>query len=340
MQFTENLWINLLVFAIGLAVLIKGSDWFIDGAAYIAKHFNVPDIIIGLTLVSIGTSLPELATNVYSSLNGNPEVSMGVIPGSNVANILLVLGVSVVCMKRVEVTKVMFHRDSMVMTTAFVMFACMCYFSPINVKNADGTMSQQMGLGMLEAIVLLVAFVAYMYFLISHKGEIEKEVEQAEHEVEVLFINSMPRAVFFLFLGGVLVALGAQAMVDNVVWIADEKLHVPIPIITATVVAFGTSVPELAVTLAGVIKKKSDIALGNIVGSSIFNLIFVMGITGLISPVPVGPDVALFILPYMLASGVALVIFMRTGWALVRWEGIVLVLGYISYLGVSVYRAM
>ncbi len=333
---TTYISVNSILFVLGLAVLVKGSDWFIDGASFIAKRMNVPDVIIGLTLVSIGTSLPELAANLYSAATGYPEVAMGVIPGSNVANILLVLGVSVVCMKQVPVNRILFNRDTMVMTVVFLAFTVMCYFFQISGEGGAG-------LNRIESIILLLIFILYMVVLLKRKDVIEEEIKAEagrKEEKQKRLVRNLPLAVLFVIIGGVMVVGGAQFMVDNVVWIAKEKLHVSLPIINATIVAFGTSVPELAVTLAGIVKKKSDIALGNIIGSSIFNLIFVMGVTGLVAEIPVGADTAQIILPYMVAAGAVLVIFMRSSWALVRWEGVLMLIGYFSYICVNVYRVL
>jgi len=329
---TEYLLLNIFLFAVGLVILVKGSDWFIDGAAYLAKRMNIPDAIVGLTLVSIGTSLPELASNIYAASSGTPEVAMGVIPGSNIANILLVLGITVFLMKRVDVSKLLFARDSMVLALSFAVFAVMCYFFPIS--------NGKPGLNRIEAGILLVMFFGYMYMLLSRKGKFEEDVKHEAEEHEKTFADTITKALICLIGGGVLVGLGSQLMVDNVVWIAQEKLGISPELVAATIIAIGTSVPELAVTFAGIMKKKSDIALGNIVGSSIFNLIFVMGITGMVAEIPVKADAAELIIPYMLGSGVMLIIFMRTGWFLARWEGFVMLLAFLSYIAINVYKVL
>ena len=327
---TDSIIINTILFVVGLAILVKGSGWFIDGAAFIARRMNVPDAIIGLTLVSIGTSLPELATNVVSAAQGKPEMAMGVIPGSNIANILLVLGLSVFCLKTVKVTTIMFSRDVLVMIISFVVFVIMCYAFPMT----DG----RMGLTRIEAGILLIGFFAYVFKLLKqNKGDVTVE---AEAEDDTSPVDSIWKAVLALSIGGAMVVLGSKLMVDNVVWIAEVKLKISPEIVAATIVAVGTSVPELAVTFAGILKKKSDIALGNIVGSSIFNLIFVMGVTGLVAEVPVTADVATLILPFMMGSGILLVGFMYSGMKLKRWEGGVMTSLFIVYIALSILKSM
>lgn len=332
-MYSDSFILNILFFIIGLVGLVKGSGWFIDGASFIAHRLKIPDAIIGLTLVSIGTSLPELATNIYSASTGNPAIAMGVIPGSNITNILLVLGISIVLLKVVPVSKLLFYRDSTVMLLAFIIFVVMCYFFPDSAGNN--------ALNRIEAAILLILFCSYMILLFKRSGTIKEEIkEECDNHSDKSFINTLPRSSFALLGGGFLVALGSQLMVDNVVWIADTKLHISPQVIAVTIVAFGTSVPELAVTFTGIIKKKSDIAIGNIIGSGIFNLVFVMGITGLIAEIPVSKEVTQLILPYMLGSAILLFIFMRTGWNLKRWEGIIFILLFLSFITLNIVKTL
>ncbi len=331
---TGYLWLNIILFVVGLAVLAKGSDWFVEAAAAIAHHYNVPDIVIGLTLVSIGTSLPEFATNICAAFQGHPEVAMGNVTGSNIANVLLVLGLSVILMKRVEVDRILFNRDTVIMAAAFLVFAVMCYAFPINSA----------AVGRLEGVILLALFAGYMALLLKRKDEIHAEVQPGADKVKEKHKSPL-RALPFVFLGGAMVVFGAKVMVDTVVHTARTLLDHMEPkqaesLIAATVIAFGTSVPELAVTVSGIIKKKSDIALGNIIGSNIFNLVFVMGATATVAPIPINDEIATLILPVMMLSGAVLLILMRTGWALVRWEGWLLVAGYAAFAGINVSRCI
>ena len=330
MNFITDSWpINILIFLAGLYVLIKGSDWFIDGCAYMANRFKVPDMIIGLTLVSIGTSLPEFATNVIAQLGDNAEgadVALGNVTGSNVANILLVLGVATILIKKIDVDKTSFYRDVVIMLLLYGVFAVMVY-----VPNQGEFVINQV-----EGGILTVGFFAYVALLFkqSKNGELEGELDELEGN-----IKSLPMGITYLVTGSVMVLGGAYFMVETVIWGA-VALSVPTAVISSTIVAFGTSVPELAVTISGIRKGKRDIAIGNIVGSCIFNLVFVMGATSMIDNVPVSPEVLWLIMPFMLCAGFAMAILMRTKWTLVRWEGVVMLILYFVFLGFSLNSAM
>ncbi len=318
---TANIGINILLFVAGVAMLVKGSDGVVEGASHIATHFRISDAVIGLTLVSIGTSLPELATNVYAAAIDQSVVAIGNVVGSNVTNTLLVAGIAVAGMGTIATSKIMFHRDVVLMLLVFCLFACLCYFF-----NGD-----QFVIGRLEGGLLLVAFAVYLVHLLrSEKDEIAS-CGHAGHlhpgGIGVVFVS-----VFFF---GVLVVFGAKLMVDNVVWGARE-FDVPEALISATIIALGTSLPEVAVTVTGIVKKKNDIAMGNIVGSNTFNLLLVMACTALIRPVDISHEVRYFLLPTMLGAGAVFAIFLRTGWALVRWEGVVLLAGYGLFIGFNV----
>lgn len=317
---------NILLFVLGLAILIKSSDWFVDSAAYIAKHFNVSELVIGLTLVSFGTSLPELATDVYASVNKQGAIAIGDIVGSNISNICLVLGLGTVLSGQIPIGKTVLKRDATIMLLIFISFTIMCAIGPQFVLGTE-----QAVLGRIDGVILLVMFLMYLGFLINHKDSLEAEIEIEKIEAEEGGFKNIKVAVLFLLLGLLMVIVGAKLLVDNVVWTA-EAWGLDKAIISATIVAFGTSVPELSVTLTSVIKKKNAIALGNIIGSCIFNLVLVLGICGLINPIHVTSQMLYVILPFMLLAGSVLVIFMRTEWSLKRTEGFWLLLIYIGFI--------
>ncbi|MCJ8329207.1 MAG: calcium/sodium antiporter [Lentisphaeria bacterium] len=330
---TDSVALNILIFIVGLTLLVVGSDWFIDAAAYIAHKFDVPDVIIGLTLVSIGTSLPEFVTNMYSSyqiVQGNLEnegVALGNIVGSNITNVLLVLGVAIVFMKNIPIDKILFQRDTVIMAICYIIFLAMI-FLPMGTNV----------ISRVEGCILLSIFIAYMAYLFKIRDQMKAEVENEAAETEKKVKSGM-HAARLMILGGAMVVFGAQCMVDVVVkWAVD--LGVATQIISATIIAFGTSVPELAITLSGILKKKNDIALGNIIGSNIFNLVFVLGASTIISPIAIDSNIVVFTLPVFAVSGALLVIFMRTGWALVRWEGFVFLAGYIAFIAYNVKECL
>ena len=323
---TDSWIINIIIFVAGLYALVKGSDWFIEGAAYIAHHFKVPDMIIGLTLVSIGTSLPEFATNVFAQLSGDSsgaDVAIGNITGSNVANVLLILGLAVILLKTVKIDKTVFHRDVLILMGLYIAFALMVYIP----HEGEFKMLWY------EGVILAVFFFIYIYILLK-KGGVEEEGEDEEHS-----IKSLGGAYLFILIGGVFTLAGAFFMVETVIWGADS-MGIPASIISATVVAFGTSLPELAVTVAGIKKGKKDIAVGNVIGSCTFNIIFVMSATCIISPVPVDSQVLYLIFPFMLLSGLMMTLFMRTKWTMKFYEGLILLILYFSYIVCNVYQAI
>ena len=308
--------LNIILFLVGLLFLIKGSDFFVEAASQIARNYNIPEIVIGLTLVSIGTSLPEFATDVYASVKGSGGIVIGDLVGSNITNIALVLGVAILMLGTMPSPKTVVKRDALFMLGVFFLFAGISFLG--NGK-----------FGRIGGLVMLILMVGYLFYLFKHR-EALKELEEGEDFNEDVF-SSIAKAWVFLFLGIVMIFLGAKAMVDNVICVA-ERFHMSEGLIAATIVAFGTSVPELAVTVTSIRKGKKGIALGNIIGSCIFNILLIMGLCAIINPVEIEPDLLHVVIPVMLLCGGMLVVFMRTGWRLVKAEGIAFLAVYIGYL--------
>ncbi|MCF6177219.1 MAG: calcium/sodium antiporter [Victivallaceae bacterium] len=322
---TDMMTINILLFIVGLVILIKGSDWFVEAAAQIARSYNIPEIIIGLTLVSIGTSMPELATDIYASLNSEGDIVIGVVVGSNITNITLVLGAGIIMMKQISTPKNLVKRDIFFMLGIFILLLLCGHV------NLDG----YNGISRIEGGIMLGLLIAYFVYLFKNREVLKDELPSEEH-CENKF-NSSLQAWIFMAVGTILIVAGAKTMVDNAIWTA-EKLSMSKALIAATVVAFGTSVPELAVTITSVIKKRHDMALGNIIGSSIFNIILIIGICATISPITIGVEMNNVIMPIMVACGLMLAVFMRTGWKLVRWEGAILLATYIAFITYNIVK--
>lgn len=317
---TGILWINILIFAAGLVILIKGSDWFIDASAYTAKRFKVPELVIGLTLVSLGTSLPELATNIYACINNQGSIALGNIVGSNITNVLLILGVGVVMLGSVPIPKPMLKRDGYIMFAISLLCFIMC------------VIGEQ--LGRLDGIILLTVSFAYMIYLFRNNDSLEAELDGGD---DTPAFKNLRHAIIFIIIGLAMTFTGAKMLVDNVVWAANA-MQLNQAVIAATIVALGTSVPELAVTIASVVKKRHGIAMGNIIGSNIFNVGLILGLSAIISPLPIDREMLLVNLPIMLASSALLLIFMRTSWKLVRSEGFILLALYISFIAYNVMK--
>jgi len=322
---SSNLFINFLFFILGMAILIKGSDFFIDSAIIFARKFKISEVIIGLTLVSIGTSLPELATNVSSAFKGRTAIAIGNIAGSNITNIALILGLSAVIVGKIAFDKKILTRDSIFMVLSTILLLAFSFFFDKELYTINK----------IEASILLLLAVFYTIYLFKFRKEAAEEEEQ-EHETS--WIKNIPMAVTIFLVGLLGIYAGSEVMVGNVISIA-KKLNIADGVIGATIVALGTSFPELAVTTLGVIKKKHDIALGTIVGSNIYNILLIIGITGIIKYVDIinidgSPDMTMlfFTLPVALLVAVLLPVFMSIKMRLSRTKGIIFMAIYIAFI--------
>ena len=314
---TDQLLINVILIVVGLFFLLQGSNWFIDSATFIAKKFDVSDMVIGLTLVSIGTSLPELGANIYAVLANQGEVAIGNVVGSNITNITLILGVGAVLAGTLPIPKSLLTRDSIVLVLTYFL---LIYIANYNFLAPDFVLLRW------EGLLLLACFIIYVLLLFKNNDISEEEIEHHDN-----FINTVFKSIIFFIIGFAMITFGAKMSVDAVVAIA-QKLNISKEIISGTIIAFGTSVPELAVTVISIKKKKNNLALGNIVGSCIFNILLVMGVAIVISPVSISMEMSSVFMPLMLFSGALLAIFMRIGYSLKRWEGIILICIYFLYL--------
>lgn len=314
--------IQILLLVVGFALLVKGADWFVDGAAGIATKFGIPQLVIGLTIVAMGTSAPEAAVSITAAFAGNAEITIGNIVGSNVLNILIILGITAL------VYPVAVQKSSLVIDIPVVLLATAILFA----LGYDGNISR------VDGIIMLVVFAAYLFYLFWDAkrpkklaaGEVATEqneqTEGAEPEAKSL---SLPKALLFTVLGLVLIVLGSNFVVDSATIIATA-LGLSQRFIGLTIVALGTSLPELFTSVTAAMKKNSDIAVGNIVGSNIFNILFIVGLSGLIIPVPFDPAFRFD----TLASGAAailLLLFSLPKKRLSRVAGVLFLLFYAVY---------
>jgi len=335
----QQLWlgipVNLLIFLVASYILIKGSDVFVDAAAAIARKWHVSELVIGLTLVSIGTSLPELSTSLLAQSHGESDFVIGNIAGSNVTNITLILGAALAIGGSVPFSKYLFKRDTVLMNLLFPITVGMFFVCP-KITGTNGT--PVWNLNWSCGAILLIGGAAYTWMLFRFPDpDAAEEGEAAEAA------DSLLKEFGLLILGLIMIVAGSEGMVDTVEW-AAVRSGVPTIVISATIVAFGTSVPELAVTVAGVLKHKCDMAVGNIVGSCIFNILLIFGAAALIRPISVNSgNTGMVNILLMIPAGLALLICMVIGrkeLRLGRISGIVLLLLYAGFLAFNIHRGI
>ena len=268
--------IAAIYIVLGFVLLIKGADILVDGSSSLAKRFHIPDIIIGLTIVSIGTSMPELFVSTASALEGHSDMAIGNVLGSNACNLLLILGLSTV------IKAIRFKRETRLieipMCLAFtVIFMILC--------------NTGVGISKPESIILLGLFALFIIYTIvmGIKGEKfgrkDKESEEAEElETKGKDTVSLLKSILFIILGVIGLKIGGDWTVDNALIIAKE-FNLSEKIISLTILAIGTSLPELVTSVTAAIKGNSDIAIGNIIGSNIFNMLLIIGVSALIKPI-------------------------------------------------------
>lgn len=305
-----------LLFALGLALLVAGGEGFVRGAVAIARRLGLSPLLIGLTLVGFGTSLPELVTSVQAALDGAPGIAVGNVVGSNTANILLILGLTALIYP-VVVDKAVLRRDGMVLAaSALAGLAIVLY----------GTLGRMQGALL---VLMLIAYVIFSY-LVDRKSQVSASMAE---EVEATGGHqSVALSALYVVAGLALTLFGAQLVVAGAIEIAT-LLGISETIIGLTVVAVGTSLPELITSVVAAVRRHTDLALGNIIGSNIFNVLFILGVTALVQPIPVPQEIARLDIWVMLAATALLILFAYSGRQIVRWEGIALLVAYAGYIG-------
>lgn len=267
---------NVFLIFVGFVLLIKGADWLVNGSVKIAKRLHIPEIIIGLTIVSIGTSMPELIVSVTSALEGHSDMALGNVIGSNICNILLILGLSAV------VRPVVFKKETkfIEIPIALVISVILLFFG----NNAGGQITRIEGIGL---VVLFALFIAYTIFMgiKESKEEIELDEKEKQESKELLEQEKFGiiKSIGLIFIGIFGLKIGGDLVVDNACEVA-RILEISEKVISLTIIAIGTSLPELATSVIAAIKGESDIAIGNIVGSNIFNILLIIGTGAIIKP--------------------------------------------------------
>lgn len=303
-----DLLIQFLLLAAGFVMLIKGADWFVDGASGIATKFGIPQLVIGLTIVAMGTSAPEAAVSISAAFSGNADITIGNIVGSNILNIFIILGVSSV-ITTLAVAKSTIKYEIPFMTAITLLLLML---------GLDGK------IGLIDGIILIAAFALYMFYLFR-MAKNNKEEQDAESEKKM----GIAKAIIFTIIGLALIVLGSNVTVDAATKIA-EAFGVSERFIGLTIVALGTSLPELFTSVSAARKGNADIAIGNIVGSNIFNILFVVGISSVIIPVPFVSNFIFDTIVATIAAVMLLVCCLKTK-TLKRWAGILMLISYAAY---------
>ncbi|MGN0181850.1 MAG: calcium/sodium antiporter [Candidatus Ornithomonoglobus sp.] len=299
--------LTVILLLIGFVLLVKGSDVFVDGSSSVAKLLGVPAVIVGLTIVSMGTSAPEAAVSITAGFHGSNEIAISNLVGSNSFNMLVVAGLSA-AITPFMVDKVVLKRDFPVCLGIMLVSIIMCI---------DGVVSR------LDGIIMLIIFVCYIGFLVYSAVKNRETTEEDEKPMSPL------KSVLFIIIGLAAVIIGGQLVVNSAQKIA-LTFGMSETLVGVTIVAIGTSLPELVTSVIAARKGESGIAIGNVVGSSIFNLAFVMGLSSAANPIGVVPE-ALIDAFVMLGVNALGFFYCITGRKFARWEGISLFCIYIVY---------
>lgn len=312
------MWLHFLLLAVGLVVLMFGADWLVDGASGLAKRLNVPDLVIGLTIVAFGTSAPELVVNLMASVEGSSEIALTNILGSNIINVLVILGVSAVIYpiasqrssRRFDIPM------SILAGLAILLMGTECF----GLFGTEGQVSR------LDGVILLLVFCLFMYHSVKEAKSGNSDSAESFKPMAVW------KAVLLIVVGIAFLVSGGELIVRAAVKLA-EIWGVPEAVVGVTIVALGTSLPELATSAVAAFKHNSDLAIGNVIGSNIFNVFFVLGVSAVIRPLPAYTNLPV---DAVLAAGSCLLVWLfvvsNRRHEIKRWQGAVLLLCYASYL--------
>lgn len=314
-----------LLFIIGFVFLIKGADWLVDGGSALGRRLHISDLVIGLTVVAFGTSTPELFVNVIASIKGNADIAIGNILGSNIANIFLILGVAIL------ISPVTVGRGTVWKEIPLSLLAVLLLGVMANDRLIDQMDFAILGRG--DGLVFLAFFLVFMFYTATIARRIEGMDDLLPHKTFPL-----RRACLMVLTGIAGLALGGKWVVDGAVHIA-EQAGVSQSMIGLTIVSIGTSLPELATSVVVAYKKNMEIAVGNIVGSNIFNIFMVLGVSAVIKPLPFSAA-ANFDIGVVIFASLLLFLFMFIGkrHTLDRKEGLVFLFLYLVYIGFTIYR--
>ena len=309
-----EIFIQILLLSVGFVMLVKGADWFVDGVSGLAEKFGIPQLVIGLTIVAMGTSAPEAAVSITAALRGNAGITIGNIVGSNILNILIILGITgVITTVAVSLSTLKYETPYLIVITIVLI-----------IMGITGN-----SISRIEGIILWGLFLIYLGYLFAMAKKGMSKVDEEKKN------DGMIKLIIASILGGILIIWGSSLTVDSASYIA-KTFGMSERFIGLTIVALGTSLPELFTSVTAAIKGKADIAIGNIVGSNIFNILFVIGTSALITPVVFESK---FVIDTIIsvAAAVLLIISVIKTKSLRRPWGIIMLAGYVLYF---VYLAL
>lgn len=312
--------VDVICILAGLVMILVGSDWLVDGASGVARKYGISEFVIGMTIVGIGTSMPELVSSAISAVQGHGDMALGNVTGSNICNILLILGVTAL------ISPIKYTRSNIRKDVPFAILVSL--FLIVILYNGFGLFGEMgtPGISRVDALYLLLIFAVFMIdsFRSAKNG--------AEEEVEMVKPMPMGKAVVFILLGLAGLVFGGRVFVDHTVSIA-ERFHVSEAFISITLMAVGTSLPELATCVVAAMKGKNQLALGNVIGSNIFNISLIIGASAVISPFEIQSistvDMAMVMVAVVLLWLAAFTFKKKT---LDRVEGALFLLAYVAYI--------
>ena len=321
---------TLVLFLLGFVLLISGAEWLVKGASRLAATSGVSPLVVGLTIVAFGTSAPELAVSVQAAYGGQVDIAVGNVVGSNICNILLILGIAALFAPLVVAQQLIRLDVPLLIAVSILMY----------VLSWDGH------IGFTDGLVMSAGILAYIVFSVVNSRRESRQVQEEyarEYGSEVAISGStaIVKYLLLIVIGLVLLVLGARWLVSGAVAVA-RAFEVSELIIGLTIVSIGTSMPEIAASVVSSLRGERDIAVGNAIGSNLFNILAVLGLTAVVSPtgLPVSEAALGFDIPVMIAVAVACLPIFFTGYRIDRWEGVLFVLYYIAYLSFLVLEAI
>lgn len=318
--------LTIILFFLGFVLLIKGADWLVSGASSLADRLKISALVIGLTIVAFGTSAPELTVNLLAAFKGSTDIAIGNIIGSNIANILLILGIAAM------IFPLAVRRGTVWREIPFALLAVLVVTAMASDRLLDGALSS--AITRIDGLVLIGFFIIFLYYIFSTAKQSANEGEAVEEIKQFSVTRSL------LMVGGGMAGLvvGGKWIVDGAIIFATQ-LGVSEALIGLTIVAIGTSLPELATSAVAAYKRNVDIAVGNVVGSNIFNIFWILGISATITPLPLSPQLGVDLLVVCVVTLLLfLALFVGKRHILERWQGTLFVVLYIAYTVFLVFR--